>query len=54
MAIIFRFTGETKNVYNFTSYNYLGMASDQSCIDKVETTVEKYGVASCSPSRELG
>ncbi|KND01022.1 serine C-palmitoyltransferase LCB2 [Spizellomyces punctatus DAOM BR117] len=51
----FKLTGETKEVLNLSSYNYLGFAqSEGPCADAVETAVRKYGVATCSSRMEAG
>ncbi|KAJ1343956.1 hypothetical protein BSLG_001506 [Batrachochytrium salamandrivorans] len=51
----FIFTGETREVLNLSSYNYLGFAqSDGPCADAVQVAIKKHGLTACSPRLEAG
>lgn len=51
----FELTGETREVLNLSSYNYLGFAqSEGPCADAVEAAVRKYGIGAASPRHEAG
>ncbi|RUP43953.1 pyridoxal phosphate-dependent transferase [Jimgerdemannia flammicorona] len=51
----FTLTGSTREVLNFSSYNYLGFAQSQGpCADAVEAATRKYGVGISSPRAEVG
>ncbi|KAH9256885.1 hypothetical protein BASA81_005000 [Batrachochytrium salamandrivorans] len=51
----FQFTGETREVLNLSSYNYLGFAqSDGPCADAVQVAIKKHGLTACSPRLEAG
>lgn len=50
-----RLTGETREVLNLSSYNYLGFAqSEGPCADAVEQVIDKWGVGISSAQLELG
>lgn len=49
------FTGTTTKCINLGSYNYLGFAQNKGpCAEESIKAIEKYGIATCSPRRELG
>jgi serine palmitoyltransferase len=51
----FEFTGTKTKCINLGSYNYLGFAQNKgSCAEESSKAIEKFGVATCSPRRELG
>ncbi|KAI8820389.1 pyridoxal phosphate-dependent transferase [Fimicolochytrium jonesii] len=51
----FKLTGNTNEVLNLSSYNYLGFAQAEGpCADEVETTIRKYGVGASSSRNEAG
>lgn len=51
----FEFTGTQTRCTNLGSYNYLGFAQNSGpCAEDSIKAIEKYGVATCSPRRELG
>lgn len=51
----FEFTGTTTKCLNLGSYNYLGFAEAEGpCAEDSQKAIEKYGLALCSPRRELG
>jgi len=50
-----RFTGETTQSFNISSYNYLGFAQSRGgCADTVEETIKAYGVAALGPRSGSG
>lgn len=49
------FTGTETKCINMGSYNYLGFAQNKGpCADQSIEALERYGIATCSPRRELG
>ncbi|KAJ3303905.1 serine palmitoyltransferase component [Kappamyces sp. JEL0829] len=51
----FEYSGETKEVLNLSSYNYLGFGENSGpCSDAVEATIRKCGVSVCSSRQECG
>ena len=51
----FEFTGTETRCINLGSYNYLGFAQNQGpCAEESTESLEKYGIATSSPIRELG
>lgn len=51
----FEFTGTKTKCINLGSYNYLGFAQNKGpCAEESAKSLEKYGIATCSPIRELG
>lgn len=51
----FEFTGTKTKCINLGSYNYLGFAQNKgTCAEESIKALEKYGIATCSPRRELG
>jgi serine palmitoyltransferase len=51
----FEFTGTTTKCLNLGSYNYLGFAQTTGpCAEDSIQSVQKYGIATCNPRRELG
>lgn len=51
----FEYTGTETKCLNLGSYNYLGFAeSSGPCSAAAVKAVQLYGVASCSPTQELG
>jgi len=38
-----------KSYHNFSSYNFLGFAQNETVIDKAEATLSKYGCGACGP-----
>jgi serine palmitoyltransferase len=51
----FEFTGTETRCVNLGSYNYLGFAQNKGpCADESILALEKFGIATCSPRRELG
>lgn len=51
----FKFTGTEMKCINLGSYNYLGFAQNIGpCAEDSAKALEKYGVSTCSPRRELG
>ncbi|KAL5008181.1 hypothetical protein ScPMuIL_013762 [Solemya velum] len=49
------FTGETKKVLNFGSYNYLGFAENTGpCVEAVAKCSAEYGVGICASRQEMG
>ncbi|KAI8370979.1 pyridoxal phosphate-dependent transferase [Blakeslea trispora] len=53
--LTFKLTGKTKEVINFSSYNYLGFAQNEGiCADQVEDCVKEYGITSASTRMEAG
>lgn len=49
------FTGRTIKCVNLGSYNYLGFAKNTGpCAETSIKAIEDYGIATCSPRRELG
>ncbi|KAL5008585.1 hypothetical protein ScPMuIL_014166 [Solemya velum] len=50
-----KFTGKTKRVLNFGSYNYLGFAENSGpCVESVAKCSAKYGVGVCASLQEMG
>lgn len=51
----FHLTGETREVLNLSSYNYLGFAqSEGPCADEVEESIKKYGIGMSSARMDAG
>lgn len=51
----FRFTGDTTQCLNMSSYNYLGYAeSVGACADDVEAVIQQVGISSCATRSETG
>ncbi|KAJ3320357.1 serine palmitoyltransferase component [Boothiomyces sp. JEL0866] len=51
----FQYSGNTREVLNLSSYNYLGFGENSGpCCDAVEQTVKKYGITTCSSRLEAG
>lgn len=51
----FEFTGTETRCLNLGSYNYLGFAQNEGpCADTSIESIKQYGIATCSPRRELG
>lgn len=50
-----RYTGKSVTCANLGSYNYLGFAENHGpCADAAIKMVHEFGVATCSPRREMG
>ncbi|KAI8619557.1 pyridoxal phosphate-dependent transferase [Chytriomyces sp. MP71] len=51
----FQLTGETREVLNLSSYNYLGFAQNEGpCADAVELAIHRYGVANGAARLDAG
>jgi serine palmitoyltransferase len=51
----FEFSGTKTNCINLGSYNYLGFAQNKgACAKASSKAIKKFGLATCSPRRELG
>ncbi|KAI8619851.1 pyridoxal phosphate-dependent transferase [Chytriomyces sp. MP71] len=51
----FQLTGETREVLNLSSYNYLGFAQNEGpCADAVELAIRRYGVATGAARLDAG
>lgn len=51
----FEYTGHTIKCVNLGSYNYLGFAQNKGpCATNSIKSIEDYGIATCSPRRDIG